>query len=154
MAASITDDITHVVFSNPLATLKLKKANAASETLTISGGDNIITPPVRFVAYHDGSTLIGAQSVSYMSTNAWEGVLSFEFTNGQVTLRCRAHETHFSFELLEIVGGLSSSASQILIARLRIDGEDASGFAGIIYRGEHVGQRAGIGYRDAHHLYI
>ena len=84
MAATITEDITHVVFSNPLATLKLKKANAASEILTISGGDNIITPPVRFVAYHDGSNLIEAQSVSYMSTNTWEGVLSFEFTNGQV----------------------------------------------------------------------
>ena len=34
--------------------------------------------------------------------------------------------------------GLASSASQILIARLRIDGEDSSEFAGIIYRGEYV----------------
>ena len=137
MAASITDEITHVVFSNPLSTLKLRKANATSE-LAIGGGDNIITPPVRFVGYHDGSNLISAQSVSYMSTNAWEGVLSFAFTNGQVTLQCRAHETHFSFELVETIGDLSSSASLILIARLRTDGEDASDFAGIIYRGGQI----------------
>ena len=138
MAGAITEDTTHVVFSNPLATFKLKKANAASEVLTISKGDNIITPPVRFAAYHDGSTLIGAQSVSYTSTSAWEGRLSFAFSDGQVLLRCQAYETHFSFELLEIGGGLAGSASQILIARVRIDGEDNSDFAGIIYRGGYV----------------
>ena len=29
MAATITEDTTHVVFSNPVATFKLKKANAS-----------------------------------------------------------------------------------------------------------------------------
>ena len=122
MAATIAEDTNHVVFSNPVATFKLKKANATSEFLALSGGENIITPPVRFAAYHDGSNLIPAQSVSYTSTSASEGRLFFNFTRGQVVVLCRAYETHFSFELLEMGDGLASSASQILIARLRIEG--------------------------------
>ena len=153
MAATITDDTTHVVFSNPLATLKLKKANAASEFLALSGGENTITPPVRFAAYHDGSNLIPAQSVSYMSTSAWKAGLFLNFTAGQVVVLCRAYETHFSFELLEMGDGLASSASQILIARLRIEGDDAATLPES-YTVATLSSVGSIRYRNSHHLHV
>ena len=138
MTATITEDTTHVIFSNPLATFKLKKANATGETLIISGGVNVIDEPARFVAYHDGSTLKRAQSVSYEIASPSEGTLSFKFSAGQVTVGCRAHETHFVFELFKVGSGIVAAATQILIARLSVAGQDNSEFAGIVYCGADV----------------
>jgi hypothetical protein len=142
MTATIAQDATHIIFSNDIAIFKIAKIKnnrptANSDFLTISGGSNLIDEPVAFVAYDDGSTK-GAKSVSYTPTNDSDGTLAFGFQNGQMMLRCRAYETHFFFELLEIGDSLASTASKILIGRLRIDGQENSSFAGIIYSGDSI----------------
>lgn len=138
MPAFIIQNATHILFNNDLAVFRIAKANAQGDSLTINGSGNLLADPVPFAAYHNGSEWKRANSVSYTPTNSFEGKLSFGFSSGvQMTLRSQAFPTHFLFELTDI-GGSPANVQRIMVAQLRINGEENSEFAGIIYKGPFV----------------